>query len=175
MKNRSVVLAAVLVAGLAVILIATRREAPRKTAAVDSQAPVFLAADARTGRQLTPADLKGKVVFVNFWASWCQPCKDEMPSIDALYRELAADPSFVMVTLLYKDSPADGLGYLKAMGFNFPVFMDNNGDAARDFGVTGVPETYLIDKKGVLRQRVIGGAEWNSPEAKSRIYALLRE
>lgn len=124
---------------------------------------------------MTPSDLKGKVVFVNFWASWCQPCKEEMPSIEALYRELLSDNNFVMVTILYRDSPSDALGYMKAMGFSFPVFTEKENTVSRDFGVTGVPETYLVDKKGVLRHRVIGGADWNSPDAKAVIQGLLKE
>jgi len=63
---------------------------------------------------------------------------------------------------------------MKAMGFGFPVFADKEDTAARDFGVTGVPETYIIDKNGILRQRVIGGADWDSAEAKSLIYGLLK-
>ncbi len=166
---------ALLLAGVALIIVSNRQGTPPKEVALGLTAPVFSAVDARSGRVLASADLRGKVVFVNFWASWCQPCKDEMPSIDALYKDMMHNDSFVMVTLLYKDSPSDALAYLKALGFSFPVFNDKDSAAARDFGVTGVPETYVIDRKGILRQRIIGGADWNSPEARSLITALLKE
>ncbi len=175
MKSRTIILLALLLGGAALIVVSSRHGTSPKEVAVGLPAPAFSAVDSRNGRLLTPADLRDKVVLVNFWASWCQPCKDEMPSLDALYKEMMQNDSFVMVTLLYKDSPSDALAYLKALGFSFPVFDDKDSIAARDFGVTGVPETYLIDKKGILKQRVIGGADWNSPEAKSLITALLKE
>lgn len=80
-----------------------------------------------------------------------------------------------MITILYKDSPENASAYMKAQGYSFPVYTDPDQKSASAFGVTGVPETYVIDKKGVLRQRVIGPADWSSPEAKALISALLKE
>jgi hypothetical protein len=64
---------------------------------------------------------------------------------------------------------------MKSAGYTFPVYTDDDGRSAINFGVTGVPETYLVDKKGLLRKRVIGGADWNSPEAKELIRSLMKE
>jgi len=138
-------------------------------------APLLEIRDGTTGLKLTLSDLKDKVVFVNFWASWCPPCREEMPSIESLAKEMLGNEKFQMVTILYKDSYQDGAAYMKQNGYTFPVYSDNAGTAARHFGVTGVPETYVIDKKGTLRKRVIGPADWYSQDAKSFLNALLNE
>jgi peroxiredoxin len=96
-----------------------------------------------------------------------------MPSIEALYRDMMRGDDFVMVTILYKDSPENAFEYMKSKGYTFPVYVDPNSSAARNYGVTGVPETYIVDKKGVLVRRVIGGADWNSPDEINQIKALL--
>jgi thiol-disulfide isomerase/thioredoxin len=131
--------------------------------------------DVRTGQAIDISQLKGKVILVNFWASWCMPCKEEMPSIEALHRELLKNNAFLMVTILYKDDAKTATDYMRANNYTFPLFIDNDGISARRYGVTGVPETYLIDKKGALRKRVIGPADWNSSEAKAFINSLLSE
>ncbi len=95
-----------------------------------------------------------------------------MPSVEALYREMASNDKFVMVTILYKDSPENALAYMKSLGQTVPVYLDPGGEAARNYGVTGVPETYIVDKNGMLVRRVIGAADWNTPEGKSRFKAL---
>ena len=73
-----------------------------------------------------------------------------MPSIEALYREMMGNDDFRMVTILYRDSAENAFEYMKSRGYTFPVYIDPNGSAARDYGVTGVPETYIIDKQGKL-------------------------
>ena len=95
-----------------------------------------------------------------------------MPSVEALYREMAANNDFIMVTILYKDSPENAFAYMKSRGYTFTVYVDPGGEAARNHGVTGVSETYVTDKKGALVIRVIGGADWSAPDEKSRIKAL---
>ncbi len=85
---------------------------------------------------------------------------------------MAGHNDFVMITILYKDSPENSIGYMKSNGYTFPVYVDSDGISARNYGVTGVPETYIVDKKGMLVKRVIGAADWNSPEEKSQIKAM---
>ncbi len=139
------------------------------------RAPKLDVRDARSGQAIDISQLKGKVVFVNFWASWCMPCKEEMPSIEALHREMQKNDTFLMVTILYKDDAKTAADYMRANSYTFPLFTDDDGVSAKRYGVTGVPETYLIDKKGALRKRVIGPADWNSSEAKAFINSLLSE
>ena len=138
-------------------------------------APLLGIKDELTGHNVTLSDLENKVVFVNFWASWCPPCKEEMPSVESLFKNMRGNGNFQMITILYKDPYQNGTAYMNQNGYTFPVYSDNTGTAARKFGVTGVPETYVIDKKGTLRKRVIGPAEWNSPDVKDFLNALLNE
>ena len=166
MKKRYIILAMLLFIGVA---------CSKKEVAVNRPAPDFQVFDALSGQKLSSSDLKNKVLFLNFWASWCEPCKEEMPSIEMLNTELASQKDFLMVTILYKDSPSNALGYMKAKGYTFPVYTDTDESSSKNYGVTGVPETYIVDKKGVLRRRVIGGADWNSPEEKFLIDSLLKE
>ena len=164
----------VLLAGGAFLYFAIPRTTG-KIVAVQAEAPAFKVADTAGGNTVSSEDLKGKVVFVNFWASWCQPCKEEMPSVDALFKEEAPKGNFVMITVLYKDDPATALSYMKSLGYSFPVYTDPRNNSAVAFGVTGVPETYIVDKKGVLRKKVIGPADWSSPDEKALIDSLLKE
>ena len=169
MKHKIIILAALFLAGAAFLFFDTT---PSKNLRKEPAAPGFEVNDAVSGKSLSSSDLKNKIIFVNFWASWCEPCKEEMPSIEALHREMMSNDDFRMVTILYKDSPGNALGYMKSKGYTFPVYVDPGGSAARSYGVTGVPETYISDKKGMLVRRVIGGADWNSPDEKNQIKAL---
>lgn len=169
MKYKTIILAALLLAGAAILFfnITGSNEGGR-----EPRSPGFEVEDAANGKRLSSSDLKNKVIFVNFWASWCQPCKEEMPSIEALYREMSSNSNFIMVTILYKDSPENAFRYMKSMGYTFPVYVDPGGGAARNYGVTGVPETYITNKRGLLAVRVIGPADWDAPGEKKRIKTL---
>lgn len=141
---------------------------------VANYVPPFQFTDFRTGKKLSSADFKDKVLLVHFWASWCIPCMEETPTVDALYRQMAPNKDFVMITVLYKDSPVNAVAYMKSKGYDFPVYVDPGGASARIFGVTGVPETYVIDKKSILKKKTIGPDNWVSPENKDFILSLLR-
>ncbi|HWR58137.1 MAG TPA: TlpA disulfide reductase family protein [Thermodesulfovibrionales bacterium] len=174
MKKRSVILLIVLVLAVLVMFFGIKNEeSPRQTIA-NLDAPDFTITDA-AGKTLSLAELKGTVVFINFWATWCPPCKEEMPSIQSLYSRFKDDGGFRMVTILYKDDYDKAMAYQKENNFGLPVWLDNKEKTAKAYGVTGVPETYIVDKKGILRQKVIGPADWTSPEAISLISKLLKE
>ena len=121
------------------------------------------------------AELKGSVVFVNFWATWCEPCVDELPSIENLFRKMSVNSKFKMITILFKDSERNALSYMKINGYTFPVYLNPDSSAAKFFGVTGVPETYIIDKNGILREKVIGPAEWDTPIVVEALLKLVDE
>jgi thiol-disulfide isomerase/thioredoxin len=174
MKGKQIILLVLLVAAAAAVILSVRHGGTKKTVAVGLYAPDFRVTDFRTGKTLLSSDLKGKVLFVNFWASWCEPCKEEMPSVDALYKEMESNKDFIMVTILYRDTPVNAVAYMKSKGYVFPVYSDPDGATAKSFGVTGVPETYVIDKNGVLQKKMIGPDNWYSPEEKGFISSLLR-
>ena len=139
------------------------------------QAPALEIRDTVTGQKVDIAQYKGRVLFVNFWATWCPPCREEVPSIEALHRELTGDRRFALITILYKDTEKPAYDYMKANGYTFPVFADHDGTTSSRYKVTGVPETYLVDKKGILRKKIIGALDWNAADARAFINALLIE
>lgn len=174
MKGKQIILVILLLAGIGAVILSLRQGGTKKPAVVGLYAPDFSVTDFRTGKIISSADLKGKVLLVNFWASWCNPCKEEMPTVDGFYKEMADDKDFVMITILYRDTPVNAVSYMKSMGYSFPVYTDPAGDAAKNFGVTGVPETYVIDKNGVLKKKMIGPDNWTSRENRELISSLLR-
>jgi DsbE subfamily thiol:disulfide oxidoreductase len=174
LKNKKTILIAILALSLFfIVFIVDHGE--KKTATVGLYAPDFEVTDVSSNRKISSSQLKGKVLFINFWASWCDPCREEMPSIERLFRHFMNNQNFVMLPILYRDDPQDGLYYLKQNGFNLPLTIDTDGQAAKVYGVTGVPETYIVDKKGVLRQKIIGPYEWDSPDVITFIADLLDE
>jgi len=118
------------------------------------------------------SELKGQVVFVNFWATWCPPCREEMPSMQELYKAMPKD-HFKMLTILSNDNPALAATFAEKNGFEFPILEDPGSEVGRAYGITGVPETYIIDKKGILRQKYIGPRHWNAPEAQQMLMVYI--
>ncbi|MFZ5876022.1 MAG: redoxin domain-containing protein [Nitrospirota bacterium] len=99
---------------------------------------------------------KGKVVLLNFWASWCQECRLEHSNLLALNEQFSRDPNFVMLGVNYQDKEDDALDYLKTFGTNFAHVRDVKSAISFDYGVYGVPETFVIDQQGVIRCKTIG-------------------
>jgi peroxiredoxin len=138
-------------------------------------APDFTLTD-NNGKTWKLSSLEGSVVVINFWASWCPPCKEEMPFLHNLYRQTSDVPNFVILPILYKDDMQKAMAYLNGEGFaDLPVLSDPDMSAAKAFGVTGVPETYIIDKKGILRNKIIGGFKFDSSDAINIYKTLLSE
>lgn len=116
------------------------------------------------------ADYKGKVVLLNFWATWCAPCREEMPSLDALQAELGSD-DFQVVAIAAGHNPAPAIEKFltEARITNLPVLLDPRQTLARGMGVMGMPVTVLIDRDGNEIARLIGGADWASEASKTLI------
>ena len=158
---------------LCLTLLAGACDQQPKVAVVGQPAPDFTLVD-RKGRTWSLAELKGQVVFVNFWASWCPPCRQEMPSMQALYTSMPAD-KFKMLAILYKDTPEAADALTTQLGFTFPVLVDPGDRTGQAYGLTGVPETYIVDKEGVLREKFIGPVQWNSPGARQMILKYIAQ
>ncbi len=123
-------------------------------------------------------DEKGSVVIINFWATWCPPCREEMPSLQKFYKTVSQDnphKKIKVITILYRDNPFSAIEFMKDMHYDFPVFKDPELKIAQLFGVTGVPETYIINGEGVLLQRIIGPFEWDSPDFKEYIFTVAKQ
>jgi DsbE subfamily thiol:disulfide oxidoreductase len=140
-----------------------------EVATVGQPAPDFILSDL-DGTKWRLSDLRGKVVFLNFWATWCPPCREEMPDMEALHREMAlTGQPFQMVAVLTNDDPGQAARFAGKLNLTFPILVDQESKAAADYGLTGVPETFIIDASGILREKFIGPRPWNSPEAKEML------
>ena len=107
------------------------------------------------GRAIALSDLRGKVVLVDFWASWCAPCRQEAPVLEQSYQEYAdADVEFVGVNIW--DLPDNAATYVEDFGISYPNGVDADGIIAIDYGVKGIPEKFFIDRDGVVRQKFVG-------------------
>ncbi len=160
----------VLLLCLTTLLASCEKQEGGKTqlqAAIGKPAPDFTLSDLN-GKTWKLSDLKGKVVFVNFWATWCPPCRQEMPSMQALYKEMASE-RFEMLAILQNDDPARAEKLARQLGITFPILVDPESKAAKAYGLTGVPETFIVDASGILREKFIGAYPWDSPQAKSMI------
>jgi len=116
------------------------------------------------GNSARLADYKGKVVFLNFWATWCPPCRDEMPSMEALYKRLQGR-AFEMLAVSIDTSGEDVVReFVTEFGLTFPVLLDPKNELSRLYGLTGVPETYIIDGDGVVALKIIGARDWMRKE-----------
>ena len=139
---------------------------------VDSQAPAFELKDL-SGNPWQLAALSGKVVVINFWASWCPPCKKEMPSLSKLSKLNLGRGEFQVLTILYQDDPENARAYFKEQGFEMPVLIDPRGKVAKLYGLAGVPETFVIGKKGILKKHFIGPVDFVSQDAREFIASLM--
>ncbi len=113
------------------------------------------------GKTMRLSDFRGKVVFLNFWATWCKPCREEMPSMEVLYKNFEAKDFVILAVSIdrvttKKDIPP----YVKSLNLTFPIFVDSWGHTDKRYKLMGVPETYIIDRQGVLREKIIGPRDW---------------
>lgn len=117
-----------------------------------------------TGERWTRAELQGRVVVLNFWATWCGPCKEEMPSLQALHNTDARKP--VVIGINIKEAASTVRRFVAAQHLDFPVVLDPQGDLTRQWGVRIYPTTILIGPDGRARWRVVGEVDWNGPQAQ---------
>jgi len=152
-------------------------------AAVCKQAGIALLRPARqgadfelpllSGGQVSLSGLRGKVVFLNFWATWCPPCRSEMPSLERLYRRYKDKGLAFLAVDLGEDR--DGVAaFVRQNAFSFPVAIDP-GEAARDYGIRSIPTTFILDREGRAVALAIGGRNWDSPAVFAALDAFLRE
>ncbi len=125
-------------------------------------------------QQITLSGLKGKVVLLNFWATWCPPCREEIPSMMKLNTLMAGKP-FQMVAVSVDEGGKKAVEeFFKNTGYSIPAYIDSTGQVARMYGITGVPETFVIDKNGIIVKKVIGGLDWNSPDVIAFLEGLMK-
>ncbi|MDD4881115.1 MAG: TlpA disulfide reductase family protein [Gallionellaceae bacterium] len=130
--------------------------------------------DALDGARVDLAQLRGKVVLVNFWATWCPPCRKEMPSMNRLAGKMAGRP-FAMLGVNMGDSPDDIRAFLKQIPVAFPILLDPDGSQLQPWQVVAFPTSYVVDPRGRIRLGLFGAMEWESPEAVATLEKLLAE
>lgn len=139
---------------------------------VGSRAPEFALRDMQ-GNYVSVTALRGKVIVLNFWATWCPPCKVEIPGLEALNRKYGARG--LAVVAVSTDSSEKGIRkFLRETPLSYRVVHDRDGKISRLYGVYSLPTTFIIDRSGVVIRHFMGEQNWNSPEMRALIEALLQ-
>jgi DsbE subfamily thiol:disulfide oxidoreductase len=136
-----------------------------------SPAPDFSLPD-QSGKKATLKDFRGQLVLLNFWATWCVPCREEMPAMERLYQQFKSK-GFTIVAVDIKDSRKEALAFIKDLKISYPVMFDPDGEVGLLYGAWGLPATYLIGPKGERLARIWGPAQWDGAGAKQLIQDLL--
>ncbi len=125
------------------------------------------------GGRFDSAELRGQVALVNFWATWCKPCEDEMPAMQRLYETLSPE-GFELVAISVDGSSTDVLAFQERLGVGFPILLDPEQTVARLYQTTGFPESILVDRQGVIVERYVGPRDWDHPDYLERIRRLMQ-
>lgn len=169
-RSRIMLLGGLVVAG-AVVLVLSSDRLPDPVR-VGRPAPAWVGLTALDGKPYSLSELRGRVVFLNFWATWCKPCEDEMPAMQHLYDTLGAQ-QFEMVAISVDDDREAVEAFRDRLGLTFPILLDSDKRVSRAYQATKFPETFLIDADGTLISRFIGPKDWDSPTYLDHIRSLV--
>lgn len=129
----------------------------------------------RDGNEMRLLDLRGQVVVLNLWASWCGPCRAEMPALERAYRALQSEGLVVLgLNTTFQDEENAALAFSDELGLTFPLALDRAGEASRQYELRAMPTTFFIDRRGVIRSVVVGGP-MSEALIRSRVEELLAE
>jgi peroxiredoxin len=143
------------------------------TVELGSEAPDFTLTDL-SGESVSLSEFRGKVVLLNFWATWCPPCKAEMPSMEKLFQTLKED-GFVLLTINIEPNGRQTVPeFLAQNPHSFPVLFDVQGSVHKRYGVFKFPESFVIRKDGVIDDKVVGAIDWSHPEVIAYFRSLLK-
>jgi cytochrome c biogenesis protein CcmG/thiol:disulfide interchange protein DsbE len=138
------------------------------------EAPAFDLPLLGAAKPVSLEQYRGKVVLLNFWATWCKPCEDEMPAMDRLYRALAPE-GFEMLAVSVDEETELVESFRQRLGVSFPILMDPAQDVSRLYQTTGFPESLLIDSNGMIVERYIGPRDWDHRTYAERIRRLMKD
>ena len=124
------------------------------------------------GAPLSLAELRGRVVLVNFWATWCKPCEDEMPAMERLYRT-HRDAGFELLAISVGEAPEPVRTFRDRLGLSFPILLDTDKSVAQAWQTFRYPESYLLDQRGVVVERYVGPRPWDREDYLARVGRLL--
>jgi len=163
-------LVAIAVAAAAVFAVVTAPRTPPPLGR-GAAAPGFELASL-DGGAVSLASLRGQVVLVNFWATWCAPCEDEMPAMGRLYESLR-EQGFELLAISVDDTEAEVRQFRERLGIPFPVLLDPDKQVAERYQTHRFPESFLVGRDGVIVERYIGPKEWDAPLYLERVRSLL--
>jgi len=139
----------------------------QRTVARDFTLPLLNGGDA------TLSSYRGKVVILNFWATWCPPCRTEMPSMEVLYQRFKNQGLEILAVDLGEDA-ATVRQFIQSNGYTFPVLLDRNNRVSNNYGIEAIPTSYILDREGRIIARIIGSIYWDTPQILAAFDALLK-
>jgi len=161
-NQRRITYAVILILGLAWIFVSADRSGTSTTGLIPAPQQGFLAPDfelkTTTGETIKLSDLRGQAVLVNLWATWCPPCRAEMPAIEKVYNEYKDDGLVVLaVNMTHQDTFSNIAPFIAEYGLTFPILLDETGGVGKDYQLRSLPSSFFIDRDGIIREIVIGG------------------
>ena len=176
MRNLALIVIIVLV-GAAVYLVSTSSSRPPsemvKSVVVGDVAPDFQLEDTK-GNKITLSDLRGKIVMVNFWATWCPPCIEEMPSMERLHEAMSSDDFVMLAINTEANGPSVGAAFLEKTPYTFPILYDDKGVVQKRYGVFKFPESFIVGKDGKVVEKIIGPLDWSSTKTINYLKGLAK-
>ncbi len=130
--------------------------------------------DTLNGGQLTLSELRGQPVMLNLWASWCLPCREEMPTIEKIYQDYDGSLVVIGLNLTSQDSETDVKAFVQELGLTFPIVLDRDGSVVARYQLLGLPSTFFIDPSGIIRSVIVGGP-MSETTIRSNIQELFQE
>ena len=161
------------VAGAAFLAIMLSPEAPAPIIR-GATAPLFSLPRLDGSEAIEIETLRGRVVLLNFWATWCKPCEDEMPAMERLYQELRPE-GFELLAISVDEAEESVREFQGRLGLSFPILMDPGQDVAKAYQAYRFPESLLVDRGGTVIERYIGPRDWDAEAYVGRIRRLLHE
>jgi len=174
-KGSNLIAVLVVLAAVTVVLFFVLSQKQRFTPVVaGNKAPDFTLPDLK-GNPVSLNGFKGKVVFLNFWATWCKPCEEEMPSMQLLYNALKSQnqPFEIVAVSIDSEGPEVVRKFIERYNITFTVLHDRNGRIKDTYKTTGVPETFIIDQSGIIAEKVWGPRDWRTRDSVKTIMDLL--
>jgi len=147
--------------------------AQRGLVKVGEAAPNFQLRD-MNGQVVALSDLRGKVVLLNFWATWCGPCRVEMPAMEQLYRTYPRKDFEILAVSTDAQGAAVTRPFQQENHLTFPILHDSDFRVGLAYGARTLPMTFMVDREGVVRQQIFGARDWSAPEAHQLIQMLMR-
>jgi cytochrome c biogenesis protein CcmG/thiol:disulfide interchange protein DsbE len=138
-----------------------------------SPAPNFTFPDL-AGKKVSLSDYRGRAVFLNIWATWCPPCADEMPSMEKLYNQFKGHQFEILAVSIDGEGSKVVAPFMERLNLTFLALLDKKGKIRNIYGVTGIPESFIIDKNGIIIKKVIGPLDWAKPDVSRFFEELLQ-